>query len=650
MKRLCVLGGILCIAVFGSPPRSLAENVQLGAAADKQTAEVNDEIHLNVKITGVRGAIQAPQLPPLEGFEVFYSGRSSRFSFVNGRSESLTEFNYVLIPRSVGRFILRPIEVKVEGKSYYTNQLDFTIENAQTTAATPAASGPPAPQLTTPSYVPRAAPAVQAAPFVPPQAASSVSDEALDQNIFLKVSPFPAAVYTNQQLILTYSLYTRYDTRYEGFIEEPETSGFWIEEFPMDQNLGRDTEIIDGRKYVRADVKKIALFPTAPGQYQIKPGVIKASVQIEERASSLFDEFFNDSFFSGAGFLGRRVEKHLAPPPIRVEVRPLPEAGKPDSFKGAVGEFRMATNVDKRVVNQNEALTFQVTLEGQGNIETLVAPKLPEIPDVKLYESDTQTQLFRAQNVIAGKKSFEIVMIPTEPGELTIPGVEFSFFNPRTERYVILKSDSYRIKVNPSSVPAPAVPKGILESGLEEGKKEIRLESEDIQYIKEEQAPSGQFRPSKIVVWFVVVNGILTLISAGLAFMRKRSEYLDRNVSLKRTLFAKRYAVKGLKRLDRLVKSSMKDPKSDEIFFDESAKILNRYLSDKLDLSPHGLIQNVVEERLQALQAEPGTIEKVRGCHEICDRVRFGKMDLQGADRRLMIQNIREIIYALERK
>ena len=634
-----------------------AEDVQVTASVDQDQVQINEEVHLNIRIAGIRGSIQAPQLPSLEGFDVFYSGRSSKYSFVNGHSESMTEFNYVLMPKMPGQFVLLPIEVRIGDKIYQTNSIKVSVEGS----ALPIQSqGMPQPIRQTfpqkPTSMSGQFPSLPTAmqtqqyqssptPMSPPSRTGTVSN--LDQNIFLKVIPSQTTIYTNQQLVLIYSLYTRYDTRYEGFVEEPETSGFWIEEFPMDPNIGKDTETVNGRKFVRADIKKIALFPTAPGQYEIKPGVVKTSVQIEEPDDSMMDEFFKDSFFGGSGIFGRRVEKLLTPLVMRIQVKPLPEEGKPESFKGAVGDFRMSTSVDKRVVNQNEAVTLQILLEGEGNIETLMAPAVPKIKDAKIYESDTQTQLFKAQNVIAGKKTFEIVVIPGEAGELEIPSVEFSFFNPKLERYVVLKSDKYKIKVNPSSTPAPPIPKEFIKR---EDKKSIRLEAEDVQYIKERISDDHRSALKFYVLGLSILNGFLTLLVLGLSLVRKRNEYLDQNVSLKRTLFAKKYAARGLNRLDRLSKSSTRQGQSNEVFFGEIAKVLNQYLSDKLNLSTYGLTQDLVKESLQSRNVNPDLIQKIQNCYSVYDQIRFGKMGAEGIRHQEMIQQIREIIYTLERK
>ncbi len=630
---------------FSFQSESYGEDAQVVATVDRTTTFVNEELHVSVKVSGFRGGIQAPKAPSVPSFDIFYSGRSSRFAFINGESSSTTEFSYVVIPKSVGRYVLKPFEITINGKVYETENIEITVQDRQSVSS----PIPAPPKRTQTSYRPggMTAPAAQSTTAPTTNQSPSLGTED-DPNIFLRVFPSKLNVYTNEQVVLTYSLYTNLDTRYEGFEQEPETSGFWIEEFPAEQDIGRDTEVVDGRKYVRADIKKMALFPTAPGEYSVKPGTVKASVQIPERGSSLFDEFFSDSFFSGAGLFARREEKRLTQPPIQIVVKPLPEAGKPANFKGAVGEFKMSTALDKQVVNQNEALTLTVNVEGEGNIETLAAPVMPQMDDVKVYESDTKSQLFRVRNLIAGKKTFEMIMIPSKAGTIEIPPVEFGFFSPRQSKYVVLKSEPMQVEVKPSSTPPPSIPKEVLMGGEGEGKKEIRSEGEDIRYLKEEMG--GVEHPlGPILFWLALANGVMTILVIGLAIARKRDQFFAQNVSLKRIYFAKKYARKGLKTLMRLAKSSEHGGKTMEQFYDEAARILNQYLADRLNLSSHGLTEDIVEEGLSRQNATAETLEKIRDCYRVSDQVRFGRMTDVPEDRRAMIERIQAIMEELER-
>ena len=49
----------------------------------------------------------------------------------------------------------------------------------------------------------------------------------------------------------------------------------------------------------------------------------------------------------------------------------MPDAGKPDSFTGAVGVFNISTDIDKTELKANEALNYKIKITGAGNIKLL---------------------------------------------------------------------------------------------------------------------------------------------------------------------------------------------------------------------------------------------------------------------------------------
>jgi len=589
---------------------STADQVKVAVGVDKQTVYQDEEVSLNVKIFGVSGNIAAPRLPHFQAFDSFYSGRASHFTFVNGKSESLVAFNYVLVPKSAGIFKIEPIEVVIDGKIYKTEAIQIEV------LAQSAASQVPAVPQQSPVQ-PQPPPSSLLAQRTAAYPVTTVSQGG-DENIFLRVVPSRQEVYTNEQLLLTYSLLTRYDTRYEGFDQEPETSGFWIEDFPMDKDIGKQTETVNGRKYVRADIKKSALFPTAPGEYVIKPGTIKASVQIQQSSNNFLDEFFNDSFFNGSGMFARRVDKLLTVPPIKITVKPLPDAGKPKSFNGAVGDFRLSSSIDKHLINQNEPVTLRMVIEGQGNVETLARPPVPEMPDVKIYDSDTKSDFFKTQDLIAGKKTFEVIFIPRLAGSLIIPPIEFSFFNPRTGAYQTLVTERYEVKVNQSFSPVPETPKELL-SVTEKAKQEVKSEGRDIRYIHEKMTPSWTWLNS----YLLGVGSLSTLFAVAAVILfgiRRNEEFLDSNTSVKRDRYALKNAVKQTRRLRGML---TKDGKSEQLFFDEAERLMNQYLADKLNLSPQALTQNLVAEKLTERGVSGQAIQKIQKFYDDCGMIRF---------------------------
>ncbi len=632
---------LLAFLILTLPVR--AEEVSVTSTLDKRTAEVNEEIHLNIRIAGAQGNIQAPRLPAFKDFDTFYTGRASRITFVNNQSSSSVDFSYVLIPRSPGKHVLDPIEVPVGGQTFRTDAIPMEIRQASSSPASlrpfssPARQSPAAFQST-----PDPAPPPAAAYDEPPP-----TFEPDDDNVFVRAWADKTSAYPNEQIILTYSLYTRYDTRYEGFENEPEVSGFWIEEFPMEREIPRETVRIGGKRYVKADVKKVALFPTAAADYTIQPGTLKVSVRQEPQTTSVFDDFFNDSFFSGGSFFARRENRLLKPPPISIQVNPLPTQGEPAGFNGAVGDFRLSASVDKQEVKQDEPVTMKLVIEGEGNIETLNKPKMPELPQFKIYDSDTSSQLYQNGNVIGGRKTFEIVFIPIQSGPQSIPSVSFSFFHPGRRTYQTLATPEFKLEVSPSTqtfkMPAAL-------GGSEVFKKEIREEGKDIRYL-EEKIPNPVWKNT--FQWLLrggMAVDLILFVLLILGFLRERqAQVYARDSALKRRTFARSQAEAKIKRLGGLRRS--RESGGLNAYFDEIEKILTQYLSDQFNLSAFGMTRVDLERQLaETFGTEDPLYREVLELYQLCDESRFAKAQVPGESKQKALKILRETMDRMERK
>ena len=638
MKRAFTLFTILFLA---GGYAAAASEVEVAGNVDKNHVQVDEEVSLTIRILGARGNIQAPRLPAFQGFDSFYTGRTSQFTFTNGRSSSTVEFNYVLVPKVAGRFTLNPVEVWIEGKRYLTQAIELEVMGPQVQAPQPSRRFQAAPPPGFPAGTGQPAPAPAAQPTAGPL--PQVVD---DDNIFVKATVDKTNVYPNEQIILTYTLYTRYDTRYEGFEEEPSVSGFWIEDFPLDRDLGRETVTFNGKRYIKADIRKVALFPTAPAQYTIQPGTLKVSVREQPKTTSLFDDFFDDSFFSGSGFFGRRMERLLKPQPIAINVRALPDTGKPASFNGAVGQFRLSASIDKNEVKQNEPVTLKLVVEGEGNIETLSKPKIPELTGFKVYEGDSSSELFKTGGNIGGRRTFEVIFIPTEAGALSIPPLEFSFFDPRRQSYQTLRAPAFPLRVTPSNEPI-RLPEEVAQK--EAYKKEIRLETKDIRYLHEE-FPSNRARQVQSFIYWVLAgaNG-LGVVCVALGLLRRRQETLfSRDVALKRRKLARQIAGRRLKTLKRLAGSSQ--PEEADQFLGEAEKILSEYVCNKFNLSAYHFTREWLEEKLsEELGRDDPLLKRIREFYDSASEARYGRGAPPVQERREFIALIGSAIGKLEK-
>ncbi|MDA9101304.1 BatD family protein [Omnitrophica bacterium] len=629
MKRFLCLLAILfsCSAVFSA----YAGEVSVSAVLSKRSVQVHEEVRLTIRISGSRGNLQAPRLPGFQNFETFYTGRASHVTFINGQSSSSVEFNYVLVPQDAGQFTLDPIEVSVDGQRFRTDPLDIEVSGQAQSQPLP-----PAPSNASPASIPAQVPVQAPQPnFVP-----------TDDNIFVRAWVDKNAVYPNEQVLLTYTLYTRYDTRYEGFEQEAEVSGFWIEEFPPERNVRRETVRLNGKQYVKADIKKVALFPTSAADYTIQPGTIKVSIRHEPRSTSVFDEFFNDSFFTGGSFFSRRENRVLKPPPIELQVKALPQAGQPDGFQGAVGNFRMQASLDKTKVAQNEPVTLTLVIEGEGNIETLNKPELPELPSFKIYDADTSSQLFKTGTVIGGKKTFEVVFIPKEAGSLKIPSLKFSYFNPASGSYKVLPTPEFSIEVTPSTQ-AFQMPQNLTQN--EAFKKPIEVEGRDIRFIDERPPVKKHDRMRLYAIYtFLGANVLLTLLLV-LASLRERQEKIyEQNQGLRRHRYARAEAEKKIRVIKRLSRSN--DPKDHGAFYEEAGKVMTQYVSDKFNLSSYGLtemdLENLLKDKIG--QKDP-LYSEIVDLYRTCGESRFARANVPKDIMNHAVKVLKQMIVRLEK-
>lgn len=643
MSKTVFLTVLFAFALMVIP--AAAQDVRVTTSFDKRSVDVDGEINMTIKIVGAKTTVQRPQLPQMDSFDSYYTGRASHFSFINGEQKSTVDFNYVLIPKRAGKFIVPPIEAVVDGKIFRTSPIEIEVLASEGRAYR-ASSSPGTGPARQSQYIQQTQPTGAQQPYSPPVASGFVPDGS-DEDIFIRATVDKKNVYVGEQIFMNYTLYTRMDTRLEGFVEEPETSGFWVEEFPLPQETQEEMANVGGLQYLKAEFKKVALFPTSPGSHEIYPGTVRCTVPERQQSRSIFDEFFSDSFFGGSGFFSRRITKNLRAKPVTINVKSLPESGKPDNFSGIVGDYKLSTNIDKKVVAQGEPVKMTFVIEGEGNIETLQKPEIPELQNFKVYNADTSTQMFKSLNRIRGRKTFEVIFIPQMAGDTAIPSLDFNFFNPKTESYVNLRTPTYNIKVKPGKpqdIRVPDLPEIIAPS-----KKAIKREELDIHFIKDRLPDINKyFLVRKISLGLAGVSGLLIFIFLILIAVRKREMALLSDTALRRRVHASRNFKRRLHKLQAMLRKP--DKYSSSEICEKAADCMNYYLSDKLNLSAQGLTTTMISENLTSRGVKEETIGKIRDFLDKCDLVRFTSAEMTKNDFKNILSVLREVHKVLEKR
>ena len=451
---------LLFVLVSGRPCPMAAQEIQISASVDKETVTLNDQIYLYVQISGNSNNIPEPEMPSLPNFSVYSSGRSQNFSMINGQVSASLQYNYVLVPRFVGRSEIGPIAVKVNGKVFQTAPMSITVLR-------PNAAAPPAP--------PGARPAPRPSGGAGSQGAAPGAAPAQGQHppLFASAAVDKKKAYVNEQVTLTVRFHTSINLLGNPEYVPPDLSGFFSEDLPPVRTYRAD---IGGRPYLVMEVKT-ALFSSTPGAKTVSPATVRCQVQRPSDFDPFAADFFQQ-FFGGGAYAARTQE--IKSDPVTLLIEPLPESGKPADFSGAVGKYGLAAALDKKELNVGDAVNLSLTVEGQGNLKTVFGPKLPELPAFRGFDTVHSLNLNKADDRVQGSKTFKTVMVARNSGLIEFPEIPFSYFDPEQKRYVSLRSAAMKVTVRPG-----AHPPGASVSAGSPAPSSITPGAEDIHFIKE---------------------------------------------------------------------------------------------------------------------------------------------------------------------
>ena len=116
-------------------------------------------------------------------------------------------------------------------------------------------------------------------------------------------------------------------------------------------------------------------------------------------------------------------EEIISSKSLKINVKELPKP-KPEGFFGAVGNFKISSEIDKSELKANDAFTLKIKLTGTGNIELIEPFKINYPDDFEVYDPKVSDKIFEGGNK-RSIKNFEYLLIPRYKGNYEIPGYQF---------------------------------------------------------------------------------------------------------------------------------------------------------------------------------------------------------------------------------
>jgi hypothetical protein len=284
-------------------------------------------------------------------------------------------------------------------------------------------------------------------------------------------------------------------------------------------NLSRQPErnerMIDGKPFIVFTWHSV-LAPVKSGDFSLSvQAPMKIRVSTRPRQEALLEDQLGDPFMQR--IFGATVLKAVkaASPPLALSVMSLPVEGRPSDFSGAVGQFKMSTEISSAAAAAGDPLTLRMHVVGAGNFDRVDSPMLDHVEGWKTYPP---TSSFKSSDALGfqGEKTFEQPVIASRSGVQTLPALSFAYFDPALRRYETLRSPP--ISVSISASPADALPGAMLQasSGGSADGSSLRLRPD-------RAAPAtrtSSLAPLYLQPRFLALPSLLALIAAA-AWLRR---------------------------------------------------------------------------------------------------------------------------------
>ncbi len=398
----------------------------------------------------IDNAKQVEQITPpaLGDFDVISGpNQESGMEINNGVTRQYIGITYLLRPKSIGKFSIAGSRAIADGKNLNGNSVTLNVtKNGSGKNSNNTAGGfgglsslfEPATQSTFNDYILKK---------------GENSKQKINKNIFLKVITNKSTCFIGEPIVVTYKLYTRLKSE-SSVTKNPSFNGFSVIDLMAPGNTNYSIEQLNGREYNVYTLRKSQLYPLQAGAVELE------SAEVDNTIHFIKEEYFNnqrneiDEFFGNLiptaippeGMLDEKIT--LQSKPTTINVKPLPEADKPLSFKGAVGKFNFEAVLNKNDFTTDDAGKLIITITGEGNMSMITAPEINWPQGIEGYDPKTKDELEKLTVPISGKKTFEYAFTVPKQGTYLIPSIEFSYFNVAQGKYIKLNSTPLNLTIN----------------------------------------------------------------------------------------------------------------------------------------------------------------------------------------------------------
>jgi BatD DUF11 like domain len=387
-------------------------------------------------------------------------------------------------------------------------------------------------------------------------------------------------------------------------------------------NLTRQPEhnlkIIDGKQFTVYSWRTV-LAAVKPGKFNLTfevPATVR--IRTQPRRDSMLDDLLGDPFLQN--IFGAAVQKNITvtSPETPFTVLALPTDNKPADFSGAVGSFKITTDISSPTTTAGDPLTLRLHVNGAGNFDRVDSNMLTANDEWKAYDPKST---FKPGDPVGfhGEKTFEQPVIAAHAGTQTIPALSFSYFDPDTHHYETAHSAPLTVKVAPatevaSNEPPPAP--GATAAPADEAHTGLRPDH-TVSAARADSLIPLYFQPR-----FVALSSTIALMfaAAWLALRRREQAANDIQAKLER---ARSHLIHIL--LDQMTAAAAQ--RDTAAFFSAAHSLLQQIFAARWNISPEHIRAADLDAHLEGDDAND-----IRQLFTLADEANYSGDTLKAAD------------------
>jgi hypothetical protein len=564
MKKIFL---VLFLSVFYT---SVVAQVKFEAQTERSSYGLNERIQLVFSINNEGDNFEPPKFSGFKAEGPFINkGNQTSITIINGKvtqkREISTQVIYYLTPTKKGTFTIGAASIEYDETVYKSAPIKITITD----------------------------------PIQMPTYPGQPNNMNFGEGIHLVAELSTKNPFVNEPVTVVYKLYFEPRSTVGNFrnFKAPKYNDFWSQYIDMKQ-LTAERGKYNGKDYSMVVLRKVILYPLEPGAKTIEPFKIDLDAEVPTGRRDWFGEYEM-----------RVIEKSLSTGTQTINVKPLPENGKPTSFTGAVGNFDFKVTPSKTALKAGESLDLEVSVSGKGNLKLFTLPK-PVVPTaLEMYEPSHTENVQTPLTGMVGKVLDKYTIIPQFKGKYTIKPMEFSYYDLGSRSYKTITSKEIIIDVAEGDGTVVANTPSTNKQSIQ--KKEVfqfnKLKTEFVSKSREDFLGSGLF--------YSLLLAPLLLIPI-VMIAKKQKEAKDADVVGNR--------VRNNNRLVKKYLSEAKKQMGDKVpFYMAMEKALHNFLKAKLHIETVEMSKDNIIELLQQRNASEQSISQFMELINDCEFARY---------------------------